>query len=213
MWELESLLLLLFPTGSSNHLGSCIIVTKSQEELLPCSLYLWGPALVLYYDPAKREQSTWNLSLSQLILDHASASKVCVLVAQSCPTLLTHGLVARQAPLSMGFSRQQYWSELPFPSPSKVYMGFLIGICILGWKCCWYVHPWVWELAKKWLFAEELGRWRMEIGHVGWVFTWLCDPFWNRAKVRRGKGGWAGDQSFLYCTQYEDRTYIIFLLA
>ena len=26
-----------------------------------------------------------------------------------------HGL-ARQAPLSMGFSRQEYWSGLPFPS-------------------------------------------------------------------------------------------------
>ena len=25
--------------------------------------------------------------------------------------------VARQAPLSMGFSWQGYWSELPFPSP------------------------------------------------------------------------------------------------
>ena len=25
--------------------------------------------------------------------------------------------VAYQAPLSMGFSRQEYWSELPFPSP------------------------------------------------------------------------------------------------
>ena len=25
--------------------------------------------------------------------------------------------VARQAPLSMEFSRQEYWSELPFPSP------------------------------------------------------------------------------------------------
>ena len=25
--------------------------------------------------------------------------------------------VARQTPLSMGFSRKEYWSELPFPSP------------------------------------------------------------------------------------------------
>ena len=25
--------------------------------------------------------------------------------------------VAHQAPLSMGFSQQKYWSELPFPSP------------------------------------------------------------------------------------------------
>ena len=27
------------------------------------------------------------------------------------------GTVARQAPLSMGVSRQEYWSELPFPLP------------------------------------------------------------------------------------------------
>ena len=27
------------------------------------------------------------------------------------------GLVACQAPLSIGFPRQEYWSELPFPSP------------------------------------------------------------------------------------------------
>ena len=28
--------------------------------------------------------------------------------------------VARQAPLSMGFSRQDYWSELPFPYPEDL---------------------------------------------------------------------------------------------
>ena len=27
---------------------------------------------------------------------------------------------ARQAPLSMGFSRQEYWSGLPFPSPGDL---------------------------------------------------------------------------------------------
>ena len=30
---------------------------------------------------------------------------------------MTLGTVARQAPLSKGFSRQEYWSGLPFPSP------------------------------------------------------------------------------------------------
>ena len=39
------------------------------------------------------------------------------LVAQSCPTLENPWTVAQQAPLSMGFSRQEYWSGLPFPSP------------------------------------------------------------------------------------------------
>ena len=39
------------------------------------------------------------------------------LVAKSCPTLVTPWTVACQAPLSMRFSRQEYWSGLPFPSP------------------------------------------------------------------------------------------------
>ena len=37
-------------------------------------------------------------------------------VAQSCLTLVTPWTVVCQAPLSMGFSRQEYWSGLPFPS-------------------------------------------------------------------------------------------------
>ena len=38
------------------------------------------------------------------------------LVAKSCLTPATPWTVAYQAPLSMGFSRQEYWSGLPFPS-------------------------------------------------------------------------------------------------
>ena len=35
-------------------------------------------------------------------------------------SLRPHGLLARQAPLSMGFSRQKYWSEWPFPTPGDL---------------------------------------------------------------------------------------------
>ena len=42
------------------------------------------------------------------------------LVAKSCPTLVTPWTVACQIPLSMGFSRQEYWSGLPFPSPGDL---------------------------------------------------------------------------------------------
>ena len=42
------------------------------------------------------------------------------LVAQSCPTLVTPWTVACQAPLSMGFSRQEYWSGLLFPPPGNL---------------------------------------------------------------------------------------------
>ena len=38
------------------------------------------------------------------------------LVAKSYPTLVTPWTVACQALLSMGFSRQEYWSGVPFPS-------------------------------------------------------------------------------------------------
>ena len=41
------------------------------------------------------------------------------LVARSCPTLVTPWTVARQAALSMGLSRQEYWSALPCPSPTS----------------------------------------------------------------------------------------------
>ena len=33
---------------------------------------------------------------------------------------VTQWTVAYQAPLSMGFSRQEYWSELQFPSPGEL---------------------------------------------------------------------------------------------
>ena len=38
-------------------------------------------------------------------------------VAQSCRLLATPWTAAHQAPLSMGFSRQEYWSGVPLPSP------------------------------------------------------------------------------------------------
>ena len=41
-------------------------------------------------------------------------------VAQSCPTLATPWTAAHQAPPSMGFSRQKYWSGVPLPSPPNI---------------------------------------------------------------------------------------------
>ena len=42
-----------------------------------------------------------------------------LLVAQSCLALCDPWTVGHQASLSMGFSRQEYWSGLPSPSPIK----------------------------------------------------------------------------------------------
>ena len=45
---------------------------------------------------------------------------VCAKSLQSCPTLCDLWTIARQAPLSMGFSRQEYWGGLPCPSPGNL---------------------------------------------------------------------------------------------
>ena len=53
------------------------------------------------------------LTLGQNVLEK-------VIVTQSCPTLFELMSSKCQAPLSMGFSRQGYWSGLPFPSPGDL---------------------------------------------------------------------------------------------
>ena len=72
----------------------------------------------------------------------------CVFCVQllSCPTLLTPWTVARQAPLTMGFPRQEYWSgflflpsgDLPDPGSNPCLLGLLrwqvgsLPLCNLG---------------------------------------------------------------------------------
>ena len=50
---------------------------------------------------------------SQMVIKESQSE-----VAQSCRTLCDP--MDYQAPLSMGFSRQEYWSGLPFPSPGDL---------------------------------------------------------------------------------------------
>ena len=44
---------------------------------------------------------------------------MCVQSLSHIQLFVTPRTVACQAPLSMGFSRQEYWSGLSFPSPGK----------------------------------------------------------------------------------------------
>ena len=50
----------------------------------------------------------------------ASSLVCCCFVAKLCPTLVIPRTVASQAPLSTGFPRQEYWSELLLPSPGHL---------------------------------------------------------------------------------------------
>ena len=74
------------------------------------------------------------LQFSQLLTTTAGTFHCsCCLLAQSCPTLCDPMDIACQAPLSMGFSRQEYLSGLPFPSPgSMILRGGKSRISLMG---------------------------------------------------------------------------------
>ena len=55
-------------------------------------------------------------------------------VAQSCPTLATPWTAAYQAPPSMGFSRQKYWSGVPLPSPVYCHSACLTYMQCTTWE-------------------------------------------------------------------------------
>ena len=58
--------------------------------------------------------------MTQVITNLLTPLAVVVSVAQSCLTLCDPWTVAHQAPLSIEFFRQEYWSGLPFPSPGNL---------------------------------------------------------------------------------------------
>ena len=65
------------------------------------------------------------------------------LVIKLCPALETPWSVAHQAPLSMGFPKQEYQSGLPFPSPGDLPdPGIkLASLGTLAWKIPWTEEP------------------------------------------------------------------------
>ena len=64
--------------------------------------------LFFFFFPSSPELMITQLSLNSMCMrSHFSRVQLSV----------TQWTMAHQAPLSMGFSRQEYWSGLPFPSP------------------------------------------------------------------------------------------------
>ena len=71
---------------------------------------------------------------------------LCMLHAQSFSHVwlcVTPWTVALQAPLSTGFSRQEYWSGLPRPPPGDLPIPGIepASPCLLHWR--WILSPWV----------------------------------------------------------------------
>ena len=73
---------------------------------------------------------------------------------------VTSWIVALQAPLSMGFSRQEYWNGVPFPSPGK--------LLTIGYF--WYTEKYtlkVGDMNEENLHGEQNGMEKLPQGNNG----------------------------------------------
>ena len=100
------------------------LLTELREALyLLLLVYYKGSKLGTVKQKRSKEQSMGKghrasmSSVGTSPAQHLKKRKKKVLVTQSCLTLCDPWTGAHQVPLFMGFSRQEYWSGLPFPSP------------------------------------------------------------------------------------------------
>ena len=118
------------------------------SEGLPCLLLAW-----LQVPPA--QLLTYTLLQRAFFFCHPEVACMCVLscaVRSNSETLWT---VALQAPLFTGFSRQEYWSGLPFPSPGD--------LPSTGIEPKSPVSP---VLAGRFFTTEQLGKPLPEVDHT-----------------------------------------------
>ena len=94
------------PTDVGDVEGRVYVVSSAEGlEARPWSCHFWQ---VFSPQGNKKPNVVWPTCCCSLVTKSLSDS------------FAISWTVARQAPLSMGFSRQEYWSELPIPSPGNL---------------------------------------------------------------------------------------------
>jgi len=101
-----------FPGGSDGKESACQCRRHRRRGFRPWVGKIpwrrkWQPTPVFLPGESHGQRSLVGCSLLLLLLSHFSRVQLCV----------TPWTAAYQAPLSLGFSRQEHWSGLPFPSP------------------------------------------------------------------------------------------------
>ena len=96
----------------------------SPLQLFPCQIYFEVSKSEFFFSVKKRplysNWTYWEAFLQSMGISgtHLLSATPCGggLVAKSCPTIATPCTADHQAPLSLRFLRQEYWSGLPFSS-------------------------------------------------------------------------------------------------
>ena len=77
-------------------------------------------SIILSEAPSSSRQSTKDFYSREHTLHDTIMMKGMQHYLQQCPTLCDPLIIAHQASLSTGFSRQEHWSELPCPPPGAL---------------------------------------------------------------------------------------------
>ena len=107
------------------YIGAChnlqIILNNSDEVSSHFSTFLmasvkdWKRSVFIPI-PKKGNAKECSNNCTIALISHTAAAATAKSL-QSCPTLCDPIDSSHQAPPSLGFSRQEHWSGLPFPSP------------------------------------------------------------------------------------------------
>ena len=116
---------------------------------------------------------------------------LCVSHSVMSNSLQRHALGPCQAPRSVGFSRQEYWSGLPFPSPKKAECQRIDDFC---WRRLLKV-PWTARRFNQCILKENRPKYSLEglmlkmklqyFGHL----MWKADSFEKTLRLGKIEGG------------------------
>ena len=117
-----------------------------------------------------------------------SVFRKCCFVTKLYPTLCNPWTVACQAPLSMGFFRQEYWSGLPFPSPG-IFLTQGLNLPLLHWRVdslprshrgnplfCTFRKWWTLKRSIDCIWLSHHRPWQSTAGDVIAILSKICDP-------------------------------------
>ena len=102
-------------------LACCSPWGRKESDATELNWPKWGLGIAMLWAPS---------SQSDFARCPPSCANECVCVLSRVRLFATPKTIAHLAPLSMGFSRQDYWSGVPLPSPGKQYIPsskFIIG--------------------------------------------------------------------------------------
>ena len=80
---------------------------------------------------------------------------VCVCVCSAVTDSVTPWTVVCQAAQFMGFPRQEYWSDLPFPSPEDLPNPGLSYVSCTGRQILYHYATYIYTLKNKYMIHEE----------------------------------------------------------